>query len=154
MEKVNEKNIRVVCGGVDVADGRGTIARKKMGGGTEKAVAALEAEWTEAAKANNVDKLAPLLADKYINTLADGKVIGKAETLAHVKASKWEKNEISDVEVTVFGKTAIATGVWAGKGTDENGKPIDTRERWTDTWVEMSGGKWECAASHGSTIKM
>lgn len=129
-------------------------SQEKMGGGTEKAVAALEAEWTEAAKANNVDKLAPLLADKYINTLADGKVIGKAETLAHAKASKWDKNEISDVKVTVFGKTAIATGIWAGKGTDETGKPINTRERWTDTWVEMSGGKWECAASHGSTIKM
>jgi ketosteroid isomerase-like protein len=127
---------------------------KKTGGGTEKAVAGLEAEWTEGAKASNADKIAPLLADKYTNTLADGKVIGKAETLAHAKAAKWEKNEISDVKVKVFGKTAIATGIWAGKGTDETGKPIDTRERWTDTWVEMSGGKWECVASHGSTLKM
>ena len=129
-------------------------SQEKMGGGTEKAVAALEQEWTDGAKASNADKIAPLLADKYINTLASGNVIGKPKTLANAKAAKWEKNEISDVKVAVFGKTAIATGVWAGKGTDENGKAIDTRERWTDTWVEMPGGKWQCVASHGSTIKM
>jgi len=127
---------------------------KKMDSGTEQAVAGLEQQWVDASKASNPDKIGPLLADNFVNTGSDGKVIGKAETLAHVKAQKWETNQISDVKVTVFGKTAIATGVWVGKGTDENGKPVDTRERWTDTWIEMSGGKWQCVASHGSTIKM
>ncbi len=127
---------------------------KKMGGGTEQAVAALEQKWVDASKAGNTDMLAPLLADKFINTDSSGKVTNKAETLASVKASKWEKNEISNVKATVFGKTAIATGGWVGKGTDDKGKPVDTRERWTDTWIEMSGGKWQCVASHGSTIKM
>jgi len=127
---------------------------KKMGGGTEQAIAELEQQWTDAGKASNPEGIAPLLADKYVNTGSDGKVIGKAETLAHAKAAKWETNQISDVKVTVSGNTAIATGEWTGKGTDENGKPVDTRERWTDTWVKMSGGKWQCIASHGSTIKM
>lgn len=129
-------------------------AQDKMGGGTEQAVAGLEQKWVDAAKANNTDMLAPLLADKFINTDSSGKVTSKAETLANTKASKWEKNEISNVKATVFGKTAIATGGWVGKGTDDKGKPVDTRERWTDTWIEMSGGKWQCVASHGSTIKM
>ena len=127
---------------------------KKMGGGTEQAVAALEQKWVDASKASNPDMLAPLLADKFVNTDSSGKVTGKAETLASVKASKWEKNEISNVKVTVFGNTAIATGNWVGKGTDDKGKPVDGHERWTDTWIEMSGGKWQCVASHGSTIKM
>jgi ketosteroid isomerase-like protein len=127
---------------------------KKMGSGTEQAIAGLEQQWIDAAKASNPDALAPLLADKFVNTGSDGKVIGKTETLAHIKASKWETTQISDVKVTVFGSTAIATGDWVGKGTDENGKPVDTRERWTDTWIKMSGGKWQCVASHGSTIKM
>ena len=127
---------------------------KEMGGDTEQAVAALEQKWIDAAKTNNPDMLAPLLADKFINTNSDGKVIGKTETLANAKAAKWEKSEISNVKVTLFGNTAIASGDWAGKGTNENGKPIDTSERWTDTWIKMSGGKWQCVASHGSTIKM
>ncbi len=127
---------------------------KKMGGGTEQAVAALEQQWTDAAKASNPEPLAPLLADKFVSTDSQGKTIGKAETLAHTKAAKWQTNQISDVKVTVFGNTAIATGNWAGKGTDENGKPVDAHERWTDTWMKMSNGKWQCVASHASTIKM
>ena len=126
----------------------------KMGGGTEKAIAALEQQWVDAAKANNTDALAPLLSDKFVNTDSDGKVTGKAETLANAKASKMETDQISDVKVTVFENTAIATGDWVGKGTDSKGKPVDTRERWTDTWMKMSNGKWQCVASHSSTIKM
>ena len=127
---------------------------KKMGGGTEQAVAGLEQKWVDAAKANNPDGIAPLLADNFVETGSDGKVIGRDEALAHAKTQKWETNQLSNVKVTVFGKTAIATGDWIGKGTDENGKPVDTRERWTDTWMKMSSGKWQCIASHSSTIKM
>lgn len=129
-------------------------AQNKEMGTPEHAVAALEQKWIDAAKASNPDMLAPLLADKFVNTDVSGKVTSKAETLASVKAAKWEKTEISNVKVTVFGKTAIATGEWVGKGTDDKGKPVDTHERWTDTWIEMSGGQWQCVASHASTIKM
>ncbi|HWX92789.1 MAG TPA: nuclear transport factor 2 family protein [Terriglobales bacterium] len=128
-------------------------AQANMGGGTEKAVAALEQQWVDAAKANNTDALAPLLADKFVNTDSDGKVTGKAETLANAKASKMETDQISDVKVTVFGNTAIATGDWVGKGKDAKGKPVDAHERWTDTWMKMSNGKWQCVASHSSPIK-
>jgi ketosteroid isomerase-like protein len=127
---------------------------KTMGGGAEKTIAGLEQQWTEAGKASNSEAVAPLLADGYVSTDSDGKVIGKADSLAHIKASKRETDQISDVKVMVYGKTAIATGEWTAKGTDENGKVVDTHERWTDTWIEMPGGKWQCVASHGSRIKM
>ena len=123
-------------------------------GGTEKAVAALEEQWLQALKTNNPDLLAPLLADKLVITSEVGKVAGKAETLADVKSIKWNSAENSDVKVTVFGDTAIATGGLKGRGTDASGKPFDLDVRWTDTWVKMPGGKWQCVASHDSTIKM
>ena len=123
-------------------------------GGTEKAVAALEEKWLQAMKTNNPDLLAPLLADKFVTTSEDGKVTGKAETLADVKSTKWNSAENIDVKVTVFGDTAIATGGLKGKGTDASGKPIDLDIRWTDTWVKMPNGQWQCVASHGSTVKM
>jgi len=129
-------------------------AQDKMSGGTEQAVAALEQKWIDATKASNPEILAPLLADKFIDTDSSGKVTSKAETLASVQAAKLEKSEISNVKVTVFGKTAIATGDWIGQGTDDKGNPIDAHERWTDSWIEMSGGKWQCVASHSSPIKM
>ena len=121
---------------------------------TEKAVAALEQQWLKAQQTSNPGLLEPLLADRFIETTNDGKTMGKAEALAGTKASKYESAEYTDVKVSVFGNTAIATGGFKGKGTDQDGKPIVSPERWTDTWVKMPGGKWQCVASHASSVKM
>ncbi len=123
-------------------------------GGIEKAVAALEQQWLQSQKTSDPDLLAPLLADKFVNTGSEGKVTAKAETLAIVKATKYASAEYTDVKVTVFGDTAIATGSLKGNGTDGSGKPFVVNERWTDTWVKMSNGKWQCVASHASPVKM
>jgi ketosteroid isomerase-like protein len=134
----------------------GSAARSpaQQTGATEKAVAALEEKWLQSQKTNNTDLVAPLLADKFVNTSIEGKVSNKAETLANAKATKYVSADYEDVKVTVFGDTAIATGAFKATGTDASGKPMDTHERWTDTWVKMPSGKWQCVATHGSTIKM
>jgi ketosteroid isomerase-like protein len=31
---------------------------------------------------------------------------------------------------------------------------MDVHERFTDTWVKMPNGQWQCVASHGSPVKM
>jgi ketosteroid isomerase-like protein len=58
------------------------------------------------------------------------------------------------LKVTVFGDTAIATGGFDGRGTDASGKAFELHERWTDTWVKMPSGKWQCVASHATPVKM
>jgi ketosteroid isomerase-like protein len=131
-----------------------SVAWSQTGGGTEKAVTALEQQWLQGQKTNNPDLVAPLLADKIVVTQADGSVQDKAGTLAVYKKTKWDSAEYTDVKATVFGDTAIATGGFKGKGTDATGKPFDNNERWTDTWVKMAGGKWQCVASHASPTKM
>jgi uncharacterized protein (TIGR02246 family) len=128
-------------------------SQAQKAGGTEKAVAALEEQWLQSQKTNNPDLVAPLLADNFVTTSSDGKVASKAEMLAIVKATKYSSAEYSDVKVAVFGDTAIATGIEKLKGTDSSGKPLDANERWTDTWVKMPSGKWQCVASHQSPIK-
>jgi len=95
-----------------------------------------------------------LLADKFVSTLSDGKVYDKTEFLAASKKDKWSSVEYYDVKVTVFGDTAIATGGQKFKGTEASGKIVDLNERWTDTWVKMPMGKWQCVASHSSAAKM
>jgi ketosteroid isomerase-like protein len=129
-------------------------SQDKKTSGSEQAVAAQELQWLKAQKASNPDLLAPLLADKFVNTGSDGKVTGKAETLASLKATKWDSAEYTDLKVTVFGDAAIATGGVNGKGTDADGKPLDIHERWTDTWLKMPNGQWQCIASHASLVKM
>ena len=137
-----------------LAIGSAARSQAQTAGGTEKAVAALEEQWLQSQKTNKPDLVAPLLADKFVSTGADGKVMNKAEALANAKVTKYVSAEYEDVKVTVFGDTAIATGGFKGKGTDASGKPMDVHERWTDTWVKMPNGKWQCVATQGSTIQM
>ena len=106
--------------------------RAQSSGGAEQAVAALEAKWLEAQKTSNPDLLAPLLADKFVNTSGDGVVTLKTETLGLVKSSKYTRAEYTDVKVTVFGNTAIATGIFKGTGTDTLGKPVTVNDRHLD----------------------
>jgi ketosteroid isomerase-like protein len=122
--------------------------------GTEKAVAALEEQWLQSQKTNNPDLVVPLLADKFVNTSSEGKVSDKQKSLADAKATKYDSVDYENLKVTVFGNTAIATGDFIGKGTDSSGKPMDLHERFTDTWVKMPNGKWQCVASHESPAKM
>lgn len=119
---------------------------------TEKAVLALENQWLESQKTNNSGLLAPLLADKFVNTGTNGKVRNKAEYLAEERVTKYSSAEYPDIKVTVFGDTAIARITSKVEYIDGTGKPVKSHSRWTDTWVKMPDGKWQVVASHGSTI--
>ena len=130
------------------------VTARTGNGDTEKAVAAMEQQWLQSEKTNNADLMAPLLAEKFINTDDSGRVSVKAASLAEAKATKYDSVSYGELKVTAFGNTAIATGDFTAKGTDSSGKPMDVHERLTDTWVRMPNGKWQCVASHQSPIKM
>jgi ketosteroid isomerase-like protein len=127
---------------------------QQTSGGAEQAVAALENRWLQSYKTNNPDLVSPLLADKFVSTGADGKVMNKAESLADAKATKNASADYENLKVTVFGGTAIATGGYKGKGTDPSGKAFEVHLQWTDTWVRMPNGKWQCVASQDTPITM
>ena len=120
---------------------------------TEKTIAALEQRWAVAQRDGKSAAVAPLLAANFVNTDTGGQIYGKDKLLSNLKGGKWEHNEISDVKVTLYGNTAIATGSWSGKGIDGDGTKIDRHERWTDTWVKMQNGNWQCVASQQTEVK-
>jgi ketosteroid isomerase-like protein len=134
--------------------GSGAWLQAQTTSATEKEIATLENKWLQSQKTNNTDLVAPLLADTFVSTGNDGKVSNKTQMLATAKASKYTSAEYEDVKITVYGDVAIATGGFLGKGTDAAGKPMDNHERWTDTWVKMPSGKWQCVATHSSTVKI
>src|ERR1700757_526407 len=108
-----------------LALGSAARSQAQATGGTEKAIAALEEQWLQSQKTNNPDLVAPLLADKFVNTGSDGKVMNKADSLAQAKATKYVSAEYEDVKVTVFGDMAIATGGFKATGTDASGKAMN-----------------------------
>jgi ketosteroid isomerase-like protein len=149
---MNRKVIYGLLGLLSLGVSAASQAQVPMGE-TERAVAAQERQWLDSQKSNKPEQLAPLLAEKFVSTGTDGKVTNKVQTLADAKATHWTSVEYENLEVVAYGDAAVATGVYIAKGTDSKGKPMDENERFTDTWVKMAGGKWQCVASHGSTIK-
>jgi ketosteroid isomerase-like protein len=121
--------------------------------GTLSTVVALENTWLKSQQTNDSALLAPLLTDNIVDTSTEGKLMtGKDAVLADAKSVKWSSAAYTEMQVAVHGETAIATGVFTGKGTDDKGKTVNVHERFTDTWVKQPDGKWRCAATHGSLI--
>jgi uncharacterized protein (TIGR02246 family) len=147
------KNLLIGCAFAALALVVAGASQAQQAGDVEKAVAALENQWLQSQKTNNPDLVAPLLADKFVSTGSDGKVENKAEAVAEAKARKYTSADYENVKVTVFGDTAIAIGAFKGEGTEASGKPFKEHERWTDTWVKMPDGKWQCVATQGTMIK-
>ena len=119
----------------------------------EKAVTDLEKQWLKGQQTNNVALIEPLLADGFVNTDSEGKFQDHAEMIAQAKATKFTSVDYGDLKVKIFGSTGVATGTFKATGTDSSGKPLDAKERFTDTWTKMANGKWQCVASHQSAIK-
>ena len=129
------------------------ILQAQKGDSTEKAVTALENQWMKSQQTNDPGPLETLLADSFIGTSDEGKVETKAETIADAKTTKYSEFSYVDFKVQVYGNAAIATGGSRGKETDASGKTSVIKNRWTDTWVKMPSGKWQCVASHVSNVK-
>ena len=122
--------------------------------GAEQAALAQEQKWLLSQRSNNAEMLAPLLAEEVVATGTDGKlIVGRAAVIADAKMTKWISAEYTNVKASVYGDTVIVTGIFNGKGTDAAGKTLDMHERYTDTWVKMPGGQWQCVATQGTIIK-
>ncbi len=76
------------------------------------------------------------------------------EEIEDVKNTKrtLESLELSDLNVRVEGNTAVVVGVNHVKGRDENGKPVDRRVRFTDTFIKRDG-RWLAWATQGTLIQ-
>jgi ketosteroid isomerase-like protein len=129
-------------------------AQPPAGAGVLAEVKRLEETWLQSEKTNNTDLLLPIIADGIVDTTTDGVLLtGKQAVIADAKAVKWTRAEYKNLQVSVFGDTAIATAIFDGKGTDSAGKAVDVHEQFTDVWVKMPSGAWQCVATHGTLIK-
>jgi len=124
----------------------------RMSSNVDQQLKEMENNWNKASLSGDSDSLAPMLAEGFVNQDSDGSMRNKSETLDRTKKTKMEASELSDMQVTEHGDTAIVTGTWTGKGTGPDGKPFNATERWTDTWVKKNG-QWQCVASAAAPLK-
>jgi ketosteroid isomerase-like protein len=134
------------CVGVTVAQTEKAAPAAKAPS-TSAAIKQLEHDWTDAAKAADVDKLNAIIADDWTGIGPDGKKMTKQAFLDGYKSgkTKTESFEFGAIDVKVLGNVAVAQGSDTEKSTFE-GKDSSGKYAWTDIFAKRDG-KWVAVRS-------
>ncbi len=124
----------------------------EAGGDDQTTLLRLEEKWSSAFLNKDVEIIARIEADGYVFTNADGKMSGKADDVKSLSSgeTKYESYKQSDVQVRLYGDTAIVTGRTTIKGSD-SGRDVSGDYQWTDTFIKREG-KWQAIATHTSLV--
>lgn len=121
-----------------------------FGQGIDQQLKKLENDWAQAEVKKDFAGLDRIMADEYTFTDPDGKIFGKAQTIASFKtdANVLTSEVVSELTVQIYGDAAVVTGL-----TKETikGKDRGDTYRFTDTWVKR-GSAWQCVAGHSSRL--
>jgi ketosteroid isomerase-like protein len=113
----------------------------------EEELLKLEKEFARAIVKSDAEAIRQFLADDWVIIDADGGIIEKAPFLGVVEsgALTHEMMESDDVEVRIYGDSAVVSGLTRTKGKFM-GQDFSTQERATDVFV-MQNGRWQCVFS-------
>lgn len=87
-----------------------------------------------------------LLHPTYVIVQPGGAHENKAQTLASLTTGDrhWDLAESDDLEVRLYGDTAVVTGRWRGRGRN-GAQHFDYQARFLSAWVR-EGGEWRNVA--------
>ena len=112
---------------------------------------AMERAWLNAEKNHDAAAFEKLVAGDWIAISPDGKSQTKAERAAEIKTAHIVSATLGDMNVRVFGDTAVVTGT-DDEITMTDGKKSSDHYVWTDVFVKRNG-KWLAVASQTVQIK-
>jgi len=111
---------------------------------------AMEQAWLNAEKNHDAAAFEKLVADDWIAISPDGKSQTKAERAAEIKTADITSAMQGDMNVRIFGDTAVVTGT-DDEITLKDGKKSNGHYVWTDVFVKRNG-KWLAVASQTAQI--
>jgi ketosteroid isomerase-like protein len=113
----------------------------------EEELLKLEKEFARAIVKNDAEAIGQFVAAEWVIIDADGGIIDKSRFLGAVKSGVLihEMMESDDVEVRIYGDTALVSALTRTKGKFM-GQDFSTQERATDVFV-MQNGRWQCVFS-------
>ena len=118
---------------------------------TQKAVFALEEEWTRALVKTDTSAFKRLTVPNFVYT--EDNVVMNQRELIHAVATgdkvDWAGNE--GMKLYDHTPTSVVTGILIVKGHDKKGKKYTNRYRFTDTWLYRNG-KWQAIAAQDYLI--
>lgn len=112
---------------------------------------AAEQAWLTAEKNNDVAAFERIVADDWMAITPEGSTENKAKRAAEIKTGETLSATLGEVNVRVFGDTAVVTGS-DDEVTVEGGKEVAGHYVWTDVFVKRDG-KWVAVASQTALVK-
>ena len=123
----------------------------------EQALRDLDAQWSAAAAAKNLDKMLSYYSDDAIVLPPNA----SAATTKEAIRKAWQDLLTSPglviswkatrVEVAKSGDMAYVSGTYEVTMNDASGKPVNDRGKYLEVWEKQSDGKWKCGADAWNT---
>jgi ketosteroid isomerase-like protein len=125
---------------------------KKPAGSVQEQIKNLEEERNQAVLKGDAATLDRMTSDDYTLVDSRGKFMTKAQILDGFKSGsiKFESRELSDLNVRVYGNTAVVTGVVTQKSS-EDGKDTSGKSRFIRVYVKQNG-RWVSVANQATAI--
>jgi len=115
-----------------------------------KALRDLDAEWSAAAGAKDLDKTVSYYSNDAIVMPPNASSATTKEAIWNVwkdllagpgLVMSWKTTK---VEVATSGDLACLSGTYELTMNDANGKPVNDRGKYVEVWEKQSDGKWKC----------
>ena len=133
-----------------IAPGQKQSASGDQRSSVEQAIKQLDNERIQAQIGADAVALDRIYADDFIGVGPSGTVRNKAQVIADFTSGslKFQSITTDDVQVRVYGNTAVETGLSTMTGQDK-GKTVPSDTRFTRVWVKQQG-RWRLVANHYS----
>jgi ketosteroid isomerase-like protein len=118
----------------------------------EQTIRDLDAQWSKAAGAKDVDKTVSFYSDDAIVMPPNDKIATTKEAIRKVwndilttpgLVISWKATK---VEVAKSGDVAFSSGTYELTMNDASGNPVNDRGKYVAVWEKQAGGKWKCGA--------
>lgn len=108
----------------------------------------IEQIWARSLEQRDTMALGCILAEEFEDAGPDGKLTGRATTLAKAAEPRAVHHELSDLQAHVHGDSGYIRGLAAA--VDAQGKVV-AKVRFTDVYLYREG-RWQCVAGHESMV--
>ena len=124
--------------------------RRPENSGTQQTIRRLDDERIQAQIHADASALDRLYADDFIGVGPSGTMRSKPQVITDFTSGtlKFQSITTDEVQVRVYGSTAVETGRSTMKGEDK-GKVVPQDTRFTRVWVKQQG-RWRLVANHYS----
>ena len=118
----------------------------------EQEIRRLEREWFDSYVGGDRAAFDRIVADDVVITYGNGSVGNKSQAIAEIKVPADSSYSLTgdDIQVRVYGDTAVVTGRVTEKGTF-NGRNLNSQSRYTDVWVRRNG-RWQVVAAQNTRL--